>query len=77
MTGPLSLDDVRECLDGATPAVLATVALDGTSNVTFLSQATYVDGGHLALSFQFFSKTRENVLANPQANLLVWHPVSA
>ncbi len=74
---PLALDDLRGCLDGATPAVFATTALDGTPNVTFLSQATYVDAEHLALSFQFFSKTRENVLAHPNAALLLWHPVSA
>lgn len=77
MNHPLSLDDVRGCLDGATPAVLATTALDGTPNITFLSQATYVDAEHLALSFQFFSKTRENILAHPNAALLLWHPVSA
>jgi len=73
----LGLDAIRDCLDGATPSVLATCARDGTPNVTYLSQATYVDADHLALSFQFFSKTRANVLENPRARLLVWHPVSA
>lgn len=34
----------------------------------------YVDARHLALSFQFFNKTRSNVLAHPDVELLVIHP---
>jgi hypothetical protein len=37
----------------------------------------YVDPEHVALSFQFFNKTRENIMANPQATALVIDPVSA
>ncbi|MBS2018503.1 MAG: GAF domain-containing protein [Deltaproteobacteria bacterium] len=73
----LTLEALRPCLDGFTPSVLSTCAPDGAPNVTFLSQATFVDAHHVALSFQFFSKTRQNVLANPRAQLLVWHPVTA
>ncbi len=71
----LDLDAIRPCLEGAIPAVMATCAADGTPNVTYISQAEYVDAQHLALSFQFFNKTRRNVLANPQVELLVIHPV--
>ena len=53
---------------------MATCAADGTPNVTYVSQVEYVDAGHLALSFQFFNKTRRNVLANPGVELLVVHP---
>jgi adenylate cyclase len=42
--------------------------------VTYISQVEYVDAQHLALSFQFFNKTRRNVLANPGVELLVIHP---
>ena len=42
--------------------------------MTYVSQVEYVDARHLALSFQFFNKTRRNVLANPQVELLVIHP---
>ena len=70
----LDLDAIRPCLEGAIPGVMATCAADGTPNVTYVSQVEYVDGGHLALSFQFFNKTRRNVLANPWVELLVVHP---
>lgn len=73
----LTLDAIRACLDGAVPSIMATCARDGTPNVTYLSHAAYVDPEHLALSFQFFSKTRQNVLENPRARLLVWHPATA
>ena len=63
----LTLDAIRNCLEGAVPAVIATVAPDGTPNAAYLSQVHYVDNDHVALSFQFFNKTRENVLANPRA----------
>ncbi|HJW11230.1 MAG TPA: GAF domain-containing protein [Albitalea sp.] len=69
-----SLDAIRPCLEGAVPGVMATCAADGTPNVAYLSQVEYVDSGHLALSFQFFNKTRQNVLDNPVVELLVIHP---
>ena len=73
----VTLDQVRACLEGSIPAVLATCAADGTPNVTYVSQMQYVDRQHVALTFQFFNKTRENILANPQATALVVDPVSA
>ncbi|HET6805352.1 MAG TPA: GAF domain-containing protein [Frateuria sp.] len=71
------LDGIRECFDGTVPGVMATCAPDGTPNVAYLSQTEYVDPEHLALSFQFFNKTRQNILANPQARLLLIHPQTA
>jgi adenylate cyclase len=70
----LSLDAIRPCLEGAIPGVMATCAADGTPNVAYLSQVEYVDAAHLALSFQFFNKTRRNVLENPNVELLVIDP---
>ena len=72
----LTVDAIRDCLEGVIPTVLATCAEDGTPNVTFVSYAQRVDCGHVALSFQFFSKTRENILANPHAAAYVIHPVT-
>jgi len=71
----LDLDAIRPCLEGAIPGVVATCDADGVPNVTYVSQVEYVDARHLALSFQFFNKTRRNVLANPAVEMLVVHPV--
>jgi adenylate cyclase len=54
--------------------MLASCSLDGTPNVTYVSQVHYVDAEHVALSFQFFNKTRENVLEHPYAAALVVDP---
>ncbi len=72
-----SLDDIRECLEGMIPGVMATSSADGVPNVAYLSQVDYVDAGHVALSFQFFNKTRHNVLAQPEVEILVVHPLTA
>ncbi len=70
----LTVDSLRPCLEGAVPAVIATCASDGTPNVSYVSQVHYVDSTRVALSFQFFNKTRENVLVNPRATVLLVHP---
>ncbi|OGB10194.1 MAG: histidine kinase, partial [Burkholderiales bacterium RIFCSPHIGHO2_12_FULL_61_11] len=73
----LVLGAIRPCLEGAIPAMMATCAADGTPNVAYISQVYYVDEQRVALSFQFFNKTRQNILANPYASVLVLHPVTA
>ena len=77
MTGRISVDAIRDCLEGAIPANIATCAPDGTPNVSYVSQVHYVDSSHVALTFQFFNKTRENVLAQPRAAVLVINPQTA
>ncbi|MDB5778082.1 MAG: putative sensor protein [Polaromonas sp.] len=73
----LTLADIRPCLEGAIPAVVATCAADGTPNVAYISQVFYAAETRVALSFQFFNKTRQNILAHPHATVLVLHPVTA
>lgn len=68
------LSALRDLMEGVIPATVATCAPDGTPNVSYVSQLHYVDETHVALSFQFFSKTRANVLANPRATVLALHP---
>jgi adenylate cyclase len=70
----LTLDAIRDCMEGAVPATIATSSPAGEPNVAYLSQVEYVDTHTLALSFQFFNQTRRNVLANPVARLVATHP---
>jgi len=72
-----TLQDIRACFEGIIPAVVATCSADGTPNVAYISQVFYADERHVALSFQFFNKTRQNILANPRATALVIHPATA
>lgn len=73
----LTLERLRPCLEGSIPSRLVTCSSDGVPNVAYISQVDYVDSQHVALSFQFFNKTRENILANPQAQALVINPQTA
>ena len=75
MSSP-SLHAIRACFEGAIPAIMATCAQDGTPNVAYISQVYYVDDRHVALSFQFFNKTRQNILANPYGAALVMDPAT-
>ena len=70
------VDAIRDCLDGAIPAMIATCSADGVPNVAYLSQVEYVDDAHVALSYQFFNRTRRNVLAHPLARLIVTQPLT-
>lgn len=73
----LTLRALRRCFEGAVPATIATCAPDGMPNVAKLSHVHYVDEAHVALSYQFFNKTRENILHNTRARVEVLDPVSA
>ncbi len=71
---PISLRSLEPCFRGVVPASIATCSPEGIPNVTPLSIVHLVDDDHLALSFQFFNKTRANIEANPKAQLLVVSP---
>lgn len=73
---PIALTDIRHCFEGIIVSTLATSSIDGVPNIIYLSDACYLDCHHVALSYQFFNKTRRNILANPRASLLVTDPRS-
>jgi adenylate cyclase len=70
----LTLRQVRRMLEGVIPPALCSVSPDGVPHVAYLSQAEYVDDEHIALSFQFFNRSRRNVLATRRAALSVEDP---
>lgn len=73
----MKVDAIRSCFEGVIPGTMCTCSPDGTPNVSYLSQVQFVDSDHVALSYQFFNKTRANLLANPHAMLAVVDPVTA
>jgi adenylate cyclase len=70
----LSLFAVRRMMEGVVPPSLATASADHVPNVSYLSLAEYVDPLHVALSYQFFNRSRENVLATKRASLTLDDP---
>jgi adenylate cyclase len=73
----VKLDAIRACFEGVIPGTMATCSSDGVPNVSYLSHVHFVDSEHVALSYQFFNKTRQNLLANPHAELAVIDPHTA
>lgn len=69
-----TLESLATCLQGLLPAQLFTCSSDGIPNAAYLSHVEYVDGSHVALSFQFFNKSRRNVAENPHALVIVPDP---
>ena len=45
-------------LQGMFPSWITSCSKDGEPNTTVISQIWYVDEKHVALSFQFFNKTK-------------------
>ncbi len=72
----IRLSSLDDCFHGIVPAVVATCDADGVPNVSYLSQIHYVDETHVALSCQFFNKTRQNLDVNPRATVEVYEPLT-
>jgi adenylate cyclase len=69
-------DIALRCFQGVSPAVLTTCDREGVPNVTYLSQVFFVDGKHVALSHQFFNKTKKNTMENPYASVQINDPAT-
>ena len=72
----LTLHAIRRVLDGGIPPTLCSASLDGVPHVNLLSHVEYVDEEHVALTFQFFNRSRDNILATRRASLMVEDPLT-
>ena len=61
-------------LQGMFPSWITTCSAAGEPNTTVISQVWYVDEEHVALSFQFFNKTKKNLAENPIAFATIVNP---
>jgi adenylate cyclase len=76
MTSPVTLESLATCFQGLLPAQLFTCSADGIPNAAYLSHVDYVDASHVALSYQFFNKSKRNISENPNAMVIVPDPDS-
>jgi adenylate cyclase len=74
VTEPVALESIMACFRGVIPSAFATCAADGTPNITYMSLVQYVDADRVALSRQFFNKTRANLDDNPHGQVRVVDP---
>jgi adenylate cyclase len=72
----IRLESLDRCFHGIVPGVVATCDRDGMPNVTYISQVQLIDERHLALSCQFFNKTRQNLDENPLATMELYDPLT-
>ena len=74
--GGIPLESLDRCFHGIIPGVIATADRRGIPNVSYISQIHLIDAGHVALSCQFFNKTRQNLDENPRATILLYDPLT-
>jgi hypothetical protein len=73
---PMLPDEIKAAMQGVIPSHVVTCSADGIPNASAISQVYYVDGDHVALSHQFFNKTKRNIQENPKAVVWLIHPAT-
>jgi len=70
----VALESIMPCFQGVIPSWVTTCSADGVPNASLVSIVHYVDSERVALTRQFMNKTRINLDANPQAQVIVVNP---
>ena len=68
------LENIASCFEGILPSTICSCSRDGTPNLTYLSIVHRLDDRHVGLSYQFFNKTRRNIMENPMVQVVVISP---
>ena len=69
-------DQHLPALEGMFPSWITTSSKGGEPNTTVISQIWFVSETEVALSFQFFNKTKKNISQNPYAFATIVNPAS-
>ncbi|AZQ68367.1 GAF domain-containing protein [Silicimonas algicola] len=72
----VDLRSLRGAMEGFCASTLCTCDEEGLPNASMISQVHWVDEEHVALSYQFFNKTRRNLLATRQACVQLFDPAT-
>jgi adenylate cyclase len=72
----IPLERLARCFEAVIPGMFATCSSDGVPNVIAVSYVHLLDDRHVALSRQFFRKTRANLDENPLARIAVMDPAN-
>ncbi|HEX2059373.1 MAG TPA: GAF domain-containing protein, partial [Thermoanaerobaculia bacterium] len=72
----MKLSSISRCFQGVVPSLVASSDAHGMPNIVYVSQVYLVDDEHVALSCQFFNKTRRNLDENPNVTVEVYDPVT-
>ncbi|HVK87469.1 MAG TPA: GAF domain-containing protein [Kofleriaceae bacterium] len=72
----IQLAELDRCFHGIVPGMIATCDREGVPNISYISQLHLIDEKHVALSCQFFNKTRQNLDENPLATVVVYDPLT-
>jgi len=72
----IRLAEISRCFQGVIPSIVVTSDSRGVPNVTYVSQVHLIDEKHVALSCQFFNKTRRNLDENQNAWVEVYDPLT-
>jgi adenylate cyclase len=68
------LRSIMPAFQGVIPSPIATAAVDGMPNITYVSVARFLDDERIAISNQFLGKTNNNLEANPSLTVRVVDP---
>src|SRR5574337_720194 len=70
----IPLENIASCFEGIIPSTICSCSREGIPNLTYLSIVHLLDPQHVGLSYQFFNKTRRNIMENPVVQVVVVSP---